>query len=267
VPLSPLLARYDSVILDLDGCVYVGDRATPRAPEAIAALRAAGKRLAFVTNDGRRAPEEYIRKLWSLGCTAGIEEIVSVGVALQDHLTHQPPGSGAFVIGSEAVFRHVAAAGHRILNGTPRAESADIVVLVGHDRLDYDEMRTATRAVLAGASIVAGGRDPTFPTSDGPAPGTGAFVAALEYATGCTALSVGKPEPGMFSAALERLGQGRCLVVGDRLDSDIEGAAAAGLDGAIVLTGVTTREVAEAAAEPAPIAVAADLATLVLSDQ
>ena len=81
--LSPLLAGYDSVVLDLDGCVWVGEACTPRAPEAVAELRAAGKRLAFLTNDGRRSPEEYVRKLWSLGVQASLEEMVTAGAAIQ----------------------------------------------------------------------------------------------------------------------------------------------------------------------------------------
>jgi HAD superfamily hydrolase (TIGR01450 family) len=264
VSLSPLLSGYDHVILDLDGCVWVGRETTPRAPLAISALREAGKAIAFVTNDGRRSPEEYVRKLWSLGCTAAVEEIVSVGAALQHRLAALPP-RGTFVIGSPAIFRHVADAGHRILNGTPGAESADLVVVVGHDEFSYSELRTATRAILAGAEMVAGGRDPTFPGESGPCPGSGAIVAALEYATAARAVSVGKPDPQMFLTALDRLGPGRTLAVGDRLDSDLRGAAAAGLDGAIVLTGVTSREDAEAAVDPAPVAIASDLAALVLS--
>lgn len=264
MPLSPLLQSYDSVILDLDGCVWVGSEPTPRAPAAVAALREAGRSIAFVTNDGRHSPEEFVRKLWSLGCTAAVEEVISVGAALQHRLAERP-ATGTFVIGAPAIFRHVADAGQRILNGTPRAESAELVVVVSHDELSYTELRTATRAVLGGAEMLAGGRDASWPGEGGPCPGDGAIVAALEYATGATASTVGKPEPQMFLTALDRLGAGRTLVVGDRLDSDLLGAAAAGLDGAIVLTGVTTREEAEAAVDPAPVAIAPDLATLVLS--
>ena len=98
--------------------------------------------------------------------------------------------------------------------------------------------------------MIAAGRDRTFPAADGQWPGTGAIVAALEYATERTARIVGKPEPLIFQTALDRLGPGRALMVGDRLDSDLAGAAAAGLDAAIVLTGVTSREQAEAATDP-----------------
>ncbi len=261
--LSPRLAGYDHVILDLDGCVYLGDELIPGADAAVAALREHGMGIAFVTNDARRAPEEYVRKLWRLGIQASVGEVVTVGAALQHVLAERLPGR-TYVIGSAAVFRHVADAGQRIVNGTPEETSVDLVVLAGHDELRFAELRTATRAVLAGAEMLAAGRDATFPESDGPSPGTGALVAALEYATGRRAHSVGKPEAQLFLTALDRLGPGRTLVVGDRLDSDLRGAAAAGLDGAIVLSGVTSEAEATAAEDPAPVAVAPTLHGLVL---
>jgi glycerol-1-phosphatase len=265
VSVSALLSSYDHVILDLDGTVWVGEEPTPRAPEAIAALREAGKGVMFVTNDGSRTPEEYVRKLWSIGCTAAVEEIVSVGSAIQFVLAERPPGNGAYVIGSDAIFRHVAEAGHKVLNNGPDAEHADVVVIAAHDELTYAELRTATRAVAAGAAMISGGRDPWFPTVGGIAPGTGAITAALEYATGQRARSVGKPDPQVFEVALDRLGPGRTLVIGDHLSADLGGAAAAGLPAAVVLSGVTDLAAAEAATDPAPVAIGADLATLVLS--
>ncbi len=266
--LRPLLSAYDHVLLDLDGCVYVGDDAVPRAPEAIAALRAAGKSVSFLTNDARRSTEEYVRKLWSLGCRASLEEVVTVGGAIQ-HVLAETYGEGrshtpAYVIGSPAIFRHVTDAGLRIVNGTEHAASAEVVVVAGHDDLRFSELRAATQAVLNGAALIAAGRDRTFPMPDGPWPGTGALVAALEYSTGVVARIVGKPDPQLFLTALDRLGPGRALVIGDRLDSDLAGAAAVGLDAAIVLSGVTTAVEAEEARDPAPVAVAADLHTLVV---
>jgi HAD superfamily hydrolase (TIGR01450 family) len=265
MPLSRLLNRYDHVLLDLDGCVWVGEQCTPGAPEAISELRRAGKALAFLTNDARRSPEEYVRKLWSLGLKASLEEVVTAGAAIQFVLADRTPGTGAYVIGSPAMFRHVAEAGQRILNGTDRESEADLVVIAGYDDLRFSELRVATQAVLAGAEMVAAGRDRTFPTGDGPWPGTGAIVAALEYATARTARIIGKPEPQIFEAALDRLGPGRTLVVGDRLDSDLAGAAAVGLDAAIVLTGASTRAEAESATDPAPVAIAEDLHSLLLT--
>jgi HAD superfamily hydrolase (TIGR01450 family) len=264
MPLSPLVSSYDHVLLDLDGCVWIGERCTPGAPAAIAELRAAGKSLAFLTNDPRRSPEEYVRKLWSLGLRASLEEVVTVGAAIQHLLAERGKGREAYVIGASAIFRHVAEAGTPIINGTSRASEAELVVIAGHDDFHFSELREATQAVLAGAEMIAAGRDRTFPAEDGIWPGTGAIVAALEYATGHQAQIVGKPAPQMFRTALDRLGPGRALVIGDRIDSDLSGAAAAGLDAAIVLTGVSSRSEAEAANDPAPVAVADHLHKLVV---
>jgi len=262
--LSPLLAGYDNVVLDLDGCVWVGGECTREAPEAVAALRGAGKGLAFVTNDAARSPEDYVRKLWSLGVQASLEEVVTVGAAIQ-HALAERPQTGAYVIGTDALFRHVSEAGHRILNGSGLEREAAVVVVAAHEGFSYAELRAATQSVAGGAEIIAAGRDRTFPMEDGPWPGSGAVVAALEYATGRTAQVVGKPDPQIFRTALDRLGPGRTLVVGDRLDSDLAGAAAAGLDAAIVLTGVTSPEDARSADDPAPVAVAGDLHELVVA--
>lgn len=265
--LTPLVRGYDHLLLDLDGCLWVGGEPTREAPRALEALRAAGKRVAFVTNDTRSTAEEYVRKLWSLGFRASLEEVVTVGGALQHQLAelHGARRPTAYVIGTPAIFRHVADAGLRVVNGTPQAPHAEVVVAAGHDELHFAELRTATQALLGGADFVAAGRDRTFPMPDGMWPGTGALVAALEYASGRVARTVGKPDPQIFQTALDRLGPGRALVVGDRLDADLAGARAAGLDGAIVLSGATTRAEAEAA-DPAPVAVAVDLAALVLGD-
>jgi glycerol 3-phosphatase-2 len=263
VPVAPGLEPYDTFLLDLDGCVWVGDEPTPGAVEAVTALRADGRRLAFVTNDARYGEEDFVRKLWRLGFQAAREEVVTVGGALQ-HVLAESEHATAFVIGSVAMHRHVTDAGLRILNGSDLADRADVVVISGHERFDWAELKGAVQATLRGAQVWCTARDPTFPMPDGPWPGTGAVVAAVEYATGVHARSVGKPDPQLFLTALDRLGNGRALVVGDRLDADVAGARAAGLDGAIVLTGATTGVMAREA-DPAPVFVAATLAELVLA--
>src|SRR5437660_2924030 len=159
--LSPLVSTYDHVLLDLDGCVWIGEECTPDAPEAIAELRAAGKSLAFLTNDPRHSPEEYVRKLWSLGLRASLEEIVTVGAAIQHLLAERPRPASAYVIGAPAIFRHVADSGQRIVNGTPGAAEAELVVVASHNELGFEELKVATQALLNGAEMVAAGRDRT----------------------------------------------------------------------------------------------------------
>jgi HAD superfamily hydrolase (TIGR01450 family) len=264
VPVSARIRPYDHVLLDLDGCLWVGDDACEGAADAVTALREAGTSVLFLTNDVRHAPEEFVRKLWRLGFQASIAEVVTVGAAVQYHLAGRDRGS-AFVVGSQALIDHVSAAGLRILNRTPFATRADVVVVGAHEELSYDELRIAAQAVIRGAELIGATRDRSFPMPDGPWPGSGAVLAAIEHAADRVAdVVVGKPEPPMYEAARDRLGPGRMLAVGDLLDIDVAGARRAGLDSALVLTGGTTREAVEAA-DPKPTHVADSLAALVLA--
>jgi HAD superfamily hydrolase (TIGR01450 family) len=263
VPLSSRIRPYDHVLLDLDGCLWVGDEACEDAADAVTALREAGASVLFLTNDVRHTPEDFVRKLWRLGFQASIAEVVTVGSAIQFLLAGRGH-STAYVVGSQALIDHVADAGLRIVNRTPFATRADVVVVGAHEDFNYDELRIATQAVLRGAELIGAGRDRTFPMGDGPWPASGAVLAAIEHGAGRTAdLVVGKPEPAMYEAARDRLGPGRVLAVGDLLEVDIAGARRAGLDSALVLTGGTTREAADAA-DPKPTHVADSLGALVL---
>jgi HAD superfamily hydrolase (TIGR01450 family) len=264
--ISPFIARFDQLVLDLDGCVWVGEEPTPGAVEAIAELRGAGKRVAFVTNDPRHAGEDYVRKLWGMGVQASLADVVTVGGAMQHLLAETRHGRTVFVIGTDALYRHVVEAGLKPLNGTDLASRAEVVVVGGTDRLSYDDLRNAALAIRRGADLLGTSRDPTYPMPDGLWPGTGAILAALEYTTGAEAVIVGKPEPQLMLTALDRLGEGRTLVVGDRVDADVAAAAKAGLEAALVLTGGTTRDEAEAARDPRPVRIAESLATLVSGD-
>jgi HAD superfamily hydrolase (TIGR01450 family) len=265
VPVSSLIARYDHVLLDLDGCVWVGDEATSGAVEAVAALRGAGKGVAFVTNDTQLGTEEYVRKLWRLGFQASLEEVVTAGGAMQFVLADRFAGRAAVVIGSPALHRHVEAAGLRIVNGTTFASRADVVVVAFHPRFHYDELREATQAALRGAYLLGSNRDATIPKPDGLWPGSGAIIAAVETASGRAVVTVGKPEATLVQTALDRLGPGRALMVGDRVDADLGAAHAAGIDCAIVLTGASDRKLAQAAPDPGAVAIAERLQTLVLA--
>jgi ribonucleotide monophosphatase NagD (HAD superfamily) len=176
VALSPTVRRYDQLLIDLDGCVWVGDEPTDRAQEALAALREAGTAVAFLTNDVRHAPEEFVRKLWRLGFQAALDEVVTAGAAIQ-YLLSDRGGGAAYVVGSQALVDHVAEAGMRIVNRTEFATRADVVVVGGHEAFGFEELKIASQAVQRGAELIGATRDPTFPMPDGPWPGTGAVLA------------------------------------------------------------------------------------------
>jgi HAD superfamily hydrolase (TIGR01450 family) len=264
VALSPLALRYDQFILDLDGSVWIGDEPTPGVLDALEQLRQAGKRIAYATNDPRSATEDYVTRLWRIGIRASLRDVVTVGGATQHLLAETRSGRTAFVIGTESLRKHVADAGCRLLNGTDLASRAEIVVVGGTEQLVYDDLRNAALAARRGADFLATARDPTYPQPDGLWPGTGAILAAVEVASDCRATIIGKPEPQLLLTALDRLGEGRTLVVGDRIDTDLGAAAAAGLDSALVLSGGARREDVDGL-EPTPVAVEDTLAQLLVS--
>jgi HAD superfamily hydrolase (TIGR01450 family) len=265
VPLSPFAARYDNFVVDMDGTVWIGDVLIPGSDKAVAALRAAGKRVAFVTNNPRRSAEDYVAKLWRMGIQASARDVVTVGGATQHLLAETRQGRTAYVIGSPALHKHVADAGLKVLNGTDLATRADVVVIGGTDDWTFDDVRSASMSARRNGDLIATSVDPTYPMPDGFWPGTGAVVAAVEIASGQTAIVVGKPQPQLIVSALDRLGDGRALMIGDRIDADIAAAGKAKIDAALVLTGGATRDEAAAAPDPKPVAVAETLAALVLA--
>jgi len=262
--LSTFAAGYDNVVCDMDGCLWLGDELTPRAAEAVAAIREAGKGLCFVTNNPRRTAEDYVAKMWRLGLQASPSDVVTVGGATQHLLAETRQGKTAFVIGTETLRKHVTDAGLKVLNGTDLATRAEVVVVGGTEGWTFEDVRVAAMAARRNGDLVATSLDPTYPMPDGLWPGTGAVVRAVEIASDRTAVVVGKPEPQLIISALDRLGDGRALMIGDRLDADVAAAAKAHIDAALVLTGGATREQAAAAPEPKPVAVADTLADLVL---
>jgi glycerol-1-phosphatase len=264
VSLSRLAADYDQFIIDLDGCVWIGGEALPGATEAIDELRSAGKRVAFATNNAYESGEDLVAALWRIGARASLADVVTVGGAMQHLLAETRSSRTAFVVGTAAMVRHVKGAGLRVLNGTDLASRAEVVVVAGNTKLVYDDLRIAIQAAIRGADLLATARDPTYPQPDGPWPGTGALLAAIEYGSGRTAQLVGKPMPQLFLTAVDRLGEGRTLVVGDRVDSDLAAAKAAQLDAALVAASADARAALDGF-EPRPVAVADSLARLLVS--
>ena len=255
--------QFDGLIVDLDGVVWVGATAVPGSVAAITQLRARGVRLLFLTNDPRGSRGEYAARLSALGVRATESEIVTSGSALATFVREREGvGTTAFVIGSPSFNAELRHAGLELLAGEA-GRDAEIVAVGSHDGFNYEELRIATQAARRGARLYAAGRDPTFPMPDGPWPGTGAVLAAVEVAGGRTAITVGKPERFIFDIARSLLvGCRRLAIVGDNLAADIGGGKRAGLTTILVLTGTSDREDV-ARAEVSPDIVLPDLAALI----
>ena len=251
--------RYDAFLFDLDGVLYRGADPVPMAAESLARLRSIGKRIAFVTNNSGRTPGAVAERLRSVGVEARPDEVETSALTTAAVLARRGVGL-VFVVGEAGLVEALTEAGVRVLDGEP--ERVDAVV-VGWDRgADYAKLRTASVLVQHGADLVATNPDASFPSEDGTRwPGAGALLAAIETTTGVRGEVIGKPHPPLLLAALERAGGGRPLLVGDRLDTDIAGAAGLGWDSMFVLTGIDGREQA-AASRARPTYVADDLGEL-----
>lgn len=270
----PLADRFDGLLIDLDGVVWIGREPVPGSPEALAELLAAGKELCFVTNNPTRRPQEYAERLRGLGVEVGAERVVTAGMVVARMAGEAAAGGGAFVIGAPTLHEMVAETGAEVLEGEAGRE-ARVVVVTGHRGFDYEELLTAKLALDAGAALLATSHDPTMPMPGGDWPGTGSILAAVETASGRRAEIAGKPEHHLFEMALAAIGRGspqtdgdrkeprdgRVAMVGDRLASDIAGGHGAGLETVMVLSGAESRADAEAA-DPAPDHVVEDLAAL-----
>jgi HAD superfamily hydrolase (TIGR01450 family) len=246
-----LADEFDGLLVDLDGVVWIGREPVAGAVETLSELLARGKPIVFVTNNPGRPPQTYVERLREAGVPAADESVVTAGVATAE-LAAERVGAGAtaYVIGAPGFKETVAAAGLELVEGDAATE-ARAVVVSGHREFDYMELLTATRALRNGAALFGTSRDPTLPMPDGPWPGTGATLAAIETASGARAETAGKPEPHMFEQARAANPEARrTAMVGDRIASDIEGGRRAGMATILVLTGSGTREEAETAEHP-----------------
>lgn len=234
-----LSEAYDTALLDLDGVVYAGGAAIDHAVDALAAARAGGMRLAYVTNNALRPPDAVAAHLTELGIPAEPSDVVTSAQAVARLIAGQvPEGSRVLVIGGE---------GLRIAlreRGLEPVESADddpaaVVQGYGGPELPWGRLAEACYAIARGVPWFASNTDLTIPSARGIAPGNGAAVEVVRIATGTEPQVAGKPLPPMHRETILRTGARRPLVVGDRLDTDIEGAFNGEVDSLLVLTGVT----------------------------
>ena len=256
-----LCTTYDLAMLDLDGVVYIGSDAVPGAAAHLDQVRESGMRLAFVTNNAARTPEAVATHLRELGVRADADDVVTSAQAAARVLVERL-GEGARVVLLGAVGLAEALAEVGLVAVAVDDDAAALVTGYGPEVLWRDIMRAAVR-VRDGLWWVASNSDYTIPTAYGVAPGHGVLVETLSRFTGVEPVVAGKPQRPLLDETVRRAGGERPLMVGDRLDTDIEGARNAGLDSLLVLTGVTG--LAElVAAQPAerPSYVAADLGGL-----
>jgi glycerol 3-phosphatase-2 len=253
---------YDVALLDLDGVVYVGAHAVAGAPEHLAAARAAGMHLAFVTNNASRPPAAVADHLTELGIAAASNEVVTSAQAASRMLAGMlAAGAKVFVIGGLGLFEALEAEG--LVPVQAIAQDPVAVVSGYHPDLPWRTVIEGAILVRRGLPWVASNTDRTVPTMHGPGPGNGVLVAAVAGFAERTPVVAGKPEPPLFLETIRRVGGEQPLVVGDRLDTDIEGAVRAGYDSLLVMTGVTgLRELVAIPAGLRPTYVAPDLAGL-----
>lgn len=239
---------YDAYIFDLDGTVYLGDVLLPGAGETLAFLRGQGKRTVFLSNNPTRTREEYAELLTRLGVPTPPADVVNSSFVMADFLDRRMPGARLFVVGEASLKAQLAARGYELADD---AEGVAAVIASFDRTFDYHKLQVAFDAVRAGARFFATNADRYCPVPGGGQPDAAAMIAAIEASTGVEVEAVvGKPSAYMADAILELLGlpPERCLMTGDRLETDVLMALDAGMSGALVLTGATGE--AELAASP-----------------
>jgi phosphoglycolate/pyridoxal phosphate phosphatase family enzyme len=261
-------------IFDMDGVLYRGSLLMPYAKETIERLRRATWQVFFATNNSTATREEYVRRLHRLGLGGDIEHVVTSAYATAHYLERlDPQPRDVYVLGAEGLREEIRATGIpvRDASSVPGIEPPTVAlappadtVVVGLDlHVTYAKIAEAQRSVLAGALFVCSNRDRAYPVEGRLLPGAGTIVAAIEVATGSTALCIGKPEPFLFEEILRRAGDRRAVVIGDSTDYDIVAAHRVGAVGVLILTGLTEESAVEhARGEAVPDRVVASLKEL-----
>lgn len=230
---------HDVALLDLDGVVYIGPDAVPGVPAALDSARAAGMQLAFVTNNAARPPDVVAEHLTRLGIAARPDEVINSAQAAARYLSERlPTGAHVLVLGTvglEVALRE------RALVPVARDDDDVAAVVQGYSpEMNWALLAEGSVAIRRGVPWIATNVDPTVPSPRGPLPGNGSLVAALKLATNSDPVVTGKPDPTMHRETLIRTGASTPIVVGDRLDTDIEGANAVGCPSLLVFSGVST---------------------------
>ena len=243
----------DGFVFDLDGTVYLGEHALPTAVETISELRRRGKRTLFVSNKPLEPAQSYASKLTRLGIPTTEDDINTSAFVLGYHLARTEPGLRLYVVGEANLVKELRGYGLTVVEEFMDQDSKQVIdptgieaVVVAFDRtLDYRKLNTAYQALRSGARFFATNGDKICPMPGGGIPDAGATIAALEHITGRKVeMIAGKPSSLMLKVAMQRMGlpPERCMMVGDRLETDMRMGQEAGMATAAVMTGVSTRE-------------------------
>lgn len=239
---AALLRDVQSVLLDMDGVLYVGNQGLPGVQELLDYLDASGRRWLCVTNNSSRTSANFSEKLAAMGVKVQPEHILGSAEATANWLAQQvPPRTKVLMMGEQSLRDQLLSKDFDLVTDPLAAEVVVATIFFG---LDYAILTDLTLAIRNGARFIATNPDPSLPTERGQVPGTGSIVALLTTASGQAPEFVGKPYPGMYQQAMKRVGTepATTLMVGDRYDTDILGALELGLMTVGVLTGVTTED-------------------------
>jgi len=243
-----LPSHIKALILDMDGVIWKADVPIGDLKSIFARINKRKLKYVFATNNGTKTPEEYQTKLSELGVEVETWQIVTSAMGVAHMLAQKfPRGAKTFMIGEEGIKEALEEKGFEILSLEDAQEAQFFVMGIDRD-ITFEKMREATLLVRRGIPFYATNPDKTFPTPRGEIPGAGAWISVITTATGVEPIYAGKPFPFMMELSLEQLGTKKeeTLVVGDRLETDIAAGQAVGCPCALVLSGVSTREQAEA---------------------
>jgi len=257
-----LIDSFDSLLLDLDGVVYRGKKAIAGAVESITKAQRLGKSVGYITNNASRTPSQIAMQLREFGISVEDHQIIGSARAAAKLLAGKiPSGSKVLVVGGEGLRTEVEALGFSLVASSEELPSA--VIQGFSPEVGWKDLAEAAFAIQNGAIWIATNQDWTLPLEKGIAPGNGTLVGAVHTAVGILPEFAGKPFRPIFDSALSELGFQKPLVIGDRLDTDIKGAVAAGLESAAVLTGIVgNKELLGAKSDERPNYILTDLSEL-----
>jgi 4-nitrophenyl phosphatase len=240
MPLIEHLNKYDALVIDLDGVIYLRNDLVPRADAFIEELVRGGKGFVFLTNNSSRTREDYVEKLSGFGIDVDLDQVVTSAYATCRYLQENMPGSRVYTVGEEGLRRELAGCGMKVVEEEP----VDVVVAGIDLHFTYEKLKRAATLIRNGARFVSTNRDATYPTEEGLFPGAGSIVSAIQTASGKRPINIGKPNKRVFDLCLSILGARpeRAASLGDRFETDILGGIKAGMGTIMVLTGVTRPE-------------------------